>query len=69
MGGGDLKHGEELTEQPSGREAIASRAANKIAEYPAVSQSYMYAVILDALNEAADLERYRAEVEKRVFGK
>lgn len=48
-------------------EEIAAFASEKIATYPAASQNYIQAVILDALNEAVDIERHRADVERKVF--
>ena len=54
---------------PRDKEQIAASAADKIASYPAANQNYIQAVILDALNEAIDIERHRAQVEQRVFGR
>ena len=53
---------------PLTREAIADRVAAKILGCPAISEEYLRAIILDALEEAGNAERYCAEVEKVVLG-
>lgn len=54
--------------QPRDREEIASSAARRIVGCPAMSFEYARAIILDGLNEAADIERHCADVERKVFG-
>lgn len=50
------------------REEIAASAARKIVNTPAVTEEYVRAIILDGLNEAADIERHCADVDREVFG-
>ena len=54
--------------EPLTREAIANRVTAKILGCPAISEEYLRAIILDALEESGNMERYCAEVEKAVLG-
>ena len=49
------------------KDEIASAAAEKIATTPAMSQEFIWAIIMDALNEAADIARYSADTMKDVL--
>ena len=53
---------------PRDRDEIATSAARKIINTPAMTLEYARAIILDGLNEAADIERYCADVSAEVFG-
>lgn len=54
--------------EPRTKDEIAASVAEKIATTPAMSQEFIWAVVMDALNEAADVERYCADVERKVLG-
>ncbi len=55
--------GDPDTEILPSKEEIAARAAEKIATSP-MSQAHIEAVILDALEESAGIERHCADVER-----